>query len=59
LIVRWMSGKTITLWLSMRASKAAAVRLNAYDVGDLHNDVDRFIFLLGGDDAEVFFRSQE
>jgi hypothetical protein len=35
------------------------MRLNAYDAGNLHNDVDRFIFLLGGDDTEVFFRSEE
>ncbi len=40
------------------ASLARFVGNRAYDAGNLRDDLDRFIFLLGGNDGEPLFQSR-
>jgi len=43
---------------NLAESLAGFVGSHSYDLGQLRNDLDRFTFLLGGNDGEVLFQAQ-
>ena len=51
LIARWLTADPATLAPSL----LAYIGHPAYNLHDLHTDLDRFTFLLGGDDGEALF----
>ena len=51
-LTQWLSGRQKH---ALAESFAAFVGHPAYNVGELRQDLDRFTFLLGGDDGETLF----
>jgi hypothetical protein len=55
LIARWLDSDPVRLGPSL----LDYIGHPAYGLDDLHTDLDRFTFLLGGDDGEALFRHHE